>query len=55
MQTSRELIDALLRRTLSQSSLKDAVATVAEATGQPRKDVYRRALQLVKHDDQAHD
>jgi len=43
-----EDIDDLLRRTLSESSLKDAVATVADATGQPRKEIYRRALELVK-------
>jgi 16S rRNA (cytidine1402-2'-O)-methyltransferase len=49
-----EDIDELLKRTLGESSLKDAVATVAEATGQSRKDVYRRALELVKNDG-AHD
>jgi len=41
-------IDNLLRESLAQSSLKDAVASVAAATGEPRKDIYRRALQLVK-------
>ena len=45
---SAEDIDTMLRRTLAESSLKDAVATVAEASGQPRKEIYRRALQLVK-------
>jgi len=45
-----EDIDELLRRTLGESSLKDAVATVADATGQPRKEIYRRALELVKSD-----
>ena len=54
-ETSREDIDELLRRTLGESSLKDAVATVADATGQPRKDIYRRALELVKEDNGAHD
>ena len=39
----------------ARNSLKDAVATVAEATGAPRKDIYRRALQLVKDDGEAHD
>jgi 16S rRNA (cytidine1402-2'-O)-methyltransferase len=43
-------IDALLRRTLGTASLKDAVTSVAEATGQPRRDIYRRALELVKAD-----
>ncbi len=52
---SAEDIDALLRQTLGETSLKDAVATVAEATGAPRKDIYRRALQLVKDDGEAHD
>ena len=52
---STEDIDALLRQTLRETSLKDAVATVAEATGAPRKDIYRRALQLVKDDGEAHD
>jgi 16S rRNA (cytidine1402-2'-O)-methyltransferase len=48
-QTPRsEDIDELLKRTLGESSLKDAVATVADATGQPRKEIYRRALELVK-------
>jgi 16S rRNA (cytidine1402-2'-O)-methyltransferase len=45
-----EDIDELLRRTLGESSLKDAVATVADATGQPRKEIYRRALEMVKSD-----
>jgi len=44
-------IDGLLRRTLGESSLKDAVAAVADATGQPRRDIYRRALALVKGGD----
>ena len=52
---SAEDIDAMLRRTLAESSLKDAVATVAEATGQPRKEIYRRALQLVKDNGEADD
>jgi 16S rRNA (cytidine1402-2'-O)-methyltransferase len=52
---STEDIDALLRQTLGETSLKDAVATVAEATGASRKDIYRRALQLVKDDGEAHD
>jgi 16S rRNA (cytidine1402-2'-O)-methyltransferase len=46
-------IDDLLRQTLGKTSLKDAVASVADATGQPRRDIYRRALELVKGDDEA--
>ena len=50
---SAEDIDDLLRKTLERTSLKDAVASVADATGQPRKDIYRRALELVKADGKA--
>jgi 16S rRNA (cytidine1402-2'-O)-methyltransferase len=43
---SGEEIDDLLRRALASASLKDAVSAVAEATGEPRREVYRRALAL---------
>jgi 16S rRNA (cytidine1402-2'-O)-methyltransferase len=46
-------LDDMLRKTLERTSLKDAVANVADATGRPRKDVYRRALELVKDDGKA--
>jgi len=39
-------LDALLRAALKRESLRDAVAAVAEATGQPRRAVYARALAL---------
>lgn len=39
-------IDALLRRALQDMSLRDAAATVAEATGSSRREVYARALAL---------
>ena len=45
-----EDIDALLQRALAEASLKDAVATVADATGQPRREIYQRALAMVKSD-----
>jgi 16S rRNA (cytidine1402-2'-O)-methyltransferase len=45
---SAESVDDLLRTALAAASLKDAVASVAEATGQPRREVYRRALELAK-------
>jgi len=45
---SADALDALLAGALDTSSLKDAVATVAEATGVPRRDVYQRALALAK-------
>ncbi|HVG52665.1 MAG TPA: 16S rRNA (cytidine(1402)-2'-O)-methyltransferase [Xanthobacteraceae bacterium] len=54
-EVSAQDIDAMLRQTLARSSLKDAVAAVADATGQPRKDIYRRALQLVKDNGEADD
>jgi 16S rRNA (cytidine1402-2'-O)-methyltransferase len=41
-------LDALLRQALDRLSVKDAVAEIAAATGQPRRDVYRRALALIK-------
>ncbi len=39
-------VDALLRRALTRVSLKDAVGEVALASGRPRREVYRRALEL---------
>ena len=41
-----EDIDALLTDALSGMSVRDAAATVATATGAPRKEIYRRALEL---------
>jgi 16S rRNA (cytidine1402-2'-O)-methyltransferase len=41
-------VDALLRGALARVSLKDAVGEVALATGQPRRTVYQRALELSK-------
>lgn len=39
-------IDALLTDALSNMSVRDAAATVATATGTPRKEIYSRALAL---------
>ena len=39
-------IDALLTHSLSRMSVRDTAATVAAATGAPRKEIYRRALEL---------
>lgn len=47
---SAEDVDSMLRQTLSEASLKDAVAIVADATGQPRREIYQRALALAKSD-----
>ncbi|MGB0631096.1 MAG: 16S rRNA (cytidine(1402)-2'-O)-methyltransferase [Alphaproteobacteria bacterium] len=41
-----EDIDTLLKDALAGMSVRDAAATVAAATGAPRKDIYRRALEL---------
>ena len=41
-----EDIDALLRRALTRTSVKDAVSEVASATGKPRREIYQRALAL---------
>jgi len=50
---SAEDIDTLLRNALAGNSLKDAADLVAEATGQPRRDIYQRALHLTKRDGEA--
>ena len=39
-------VDSALSVALARSSLRDAVAEVAAATGRPRREVYRRALAL---------
>ena len=41
-------LDAMLREALSRLSVKEAVAEVAEGTGQSRREVYQRALALTK-------
>ena len=48
-----EEVDALLRAALTRVSLKDAVAEVAAATGEQRRAVYSRALELARNDDAA--
>lgn len=45
---SADEIDALLRAALARTTLKEAVAEVAAATGEPRRSVYSRALELAK-------
>jgi 16S rRNA (cytidine1402-2'-O)-methyltransferase len=51
--SSADDIDALLRHALARLSVKDAVGEVAAATGQPRRDIYQRALALAKLQDAA--
>ncbi len=46
--TPAQDIDELLRGALGTASLKDAVHAVAEATGEPRRIIYQRALALAK-------
>jgi 16S rRNA (cytidine1402-2'-O)-methyltransferase len=46
-------IDAMLRAALTRTSVREAVAEVAAATGQPRRVVYQRALALAHADDDA--
>ena len=41
-----ETLDEALRAAMATLSVRDAAATVAEATGLPRKRVYARALEL---------
>src|SRR3954467_12366333 len=47
-QPSAADIDALLHAALARTSVKEAVAEVAAATGEPRRAVYTRALALTK-------
>ena len=44
--TSAEDIDTMLRAALAHDSVRDAASAVAEATGQKRRLVYARALEL---------
>jgi 16S rRNA (cytidine1402-2'-O)-methyltransferase len=46
-------LDTLLQQALARLSVKEAVAEVAAVTGQPRRDIYQRALALAK--DKNHD
>lgn len=43
-----DALDAQLRAALANASLRDAVRLVSEATGQPRRSVYDRALKLAE-------
>jgi 16S rRNA (cytidine1402-2'-O)-methyltransferase len=47
-ETSADDLDEMLRRALARVSVKDAVGEVALATGRPRREVYKRALELEK-------
>jgi 16S rRNA (cytidine1402-2'-O)-methyltransferase len=49
-QASAADVDALLHAALARTTLKEAVAEVASATGEPRRAVYSRALELAKAD-----
>ncbi len=48
LQPAADAIDARLREALGRLSLKEAVAQVAAETGQPRRRVYARALELTR-------
>jgi 16S rRNA (cytidine1402-2'-O)-methyltransferase len=50
-ETQNADVDDMLRRALARVSLKDAVGEVALASGWPRREVYRRALELIKDAD----
>jgi 16S rRNA (cytidine1402-2'-O)-methyltransferase len=43
-------LDELLRDALKRDSVKDAVAHAVEASGRPRREIYARALELVRED-----
>ena len=44
-------LDALLRQALERLSVKEAVAEIAAVTGEPRREIYQRALPLAKERD----
>jgi len=44
-------LDALLRQALERLSVKEAVAEIAAVTGEPRREIYQRALALAKERD----
>jgi len=44
-------LDTLLRQALKRLSVKEAVAEIAAVTGEPRRHVYQRALELVEAPD----
>jgi 16S rRNA (cytidine1402-2'-O)-methyltransferase len=45
-------VDDLLQQSLALMSVRDAAAHVAEITGQPKKEIYARALQLASQNDE---
>jgi 16S rRNA (cytidine1402-2'-O)-methyltransferase len=47
-QATADDVEALLKSALKRASVKDAVAEVASATGEPRRAVYARALALTR-------
>ena len=48
-----DALDDLLRTSLAQGSVKDAVAQAVEISGRPRREIYARALELSKDGDDA--
>ncbi|HEX7792140.1 MAG TPA: 16S rRNA (cytidine(1402)-2'-O)-methyltransferase [Afipia sp.] len=50
---SDDALDDLLRTSLAQGSVKDAVAQAVEVSGRPRREIYARALELSKDGDDA--
>ena len=47
-------LDDVLRSSLQQGSVKDAVAYAVEVSGRPRREVYARALELAREGRGAH-
>jgi 16S rRNA (cytidine1402-2'-O)-methyltransferase len=45
---SPDELDAVLRSSLKDSSVKDAVAHAVDVSGRPRREIYARALELVR-------
>lgn len=49
-EVSQEGVDQALRSALKSERVKDAAALVAEAYGLPKRDLYQRALEMVRED-----
>lgn len=52
---TQETVDERLRAALAQARVKDAVTLVAQTTNIPKRDLYRRALELVAQDQKDRD
>ena len=45
---AQDQLDEVLRAALKRDSVKDAVAQAVELSGRPRREIYARALEIVR-------